>query len=554
MDRASDGPSVPLERANERALAHTRFARAAIWIYVGAAALAVALLVTTLMADRTHEEGQIRELLQVEADLESHALAGHLQRRLGGELRRLGARSEVDLLDHDLAPEQSLLELSHASSTYFNLGVALLDAQGVVLYSVPQDFLPRGTNFGGERWFSAATAEAGTTIKPIEPKKPDSVLYLVSPIIRGTKLAGTLIGGIDVARDGPIAEKLRPSSIMTVLSTRQGVVVFPPTPPKYADTDVWRSIFEPGKMGAPAELTLSGAPFIVASSPVAETSLVMLSIAKRDELYRPARDRFVTRLATGLLVALAPLVLMVHLLQRSLKALKRSEEEYMREERLRRVGEAANSIAHEVKNALNGLSMGLDMILRKEDKEDRQRLLGELRREIGRLSAFTTELMTFSKGIEPRRAPVDLAAFVPKVTSLLRDSAAEQGTDIEVRVPDRQVNVRADPNLLHVVISNLVGNALEAVMSPSSDQRPHVGVYVEVNGKSAGIRVIDNGAGVTKPVREHLFEPFVSGKPSGVGIGLALSRKIARAHGGDLALETSATGASFLVTLPLEET
>ena len=67
------------------------------------------------------------------------------------------------------------------------------------------------------------------------------------------------------------------------------------------------------------------------------------------------------------------------------------------------------------------------------------------------------------------------------------------------------------------------------------------------------VRVRDNGSGVSRAVLPHLFEPFVTGKPSGVGIGLALSRKIARAHGGDLVFDGEASGASFSLLLPRKE-
>jgi signal transduction histidine kinase len=79
-----------------------------------------------------------------------------------------------------------------------------------------------------------------------------------------------------------------------------------------------------------------------------------------------------------------------------------------------------------------------------------------------------------------------------------------------------------------------------------------VRVELERHAGAAALRVVDNGAGVSARMRRKLFEPFQTGKPNGVGIGLALSRKIARAHGGDLVLETPTVGASFLLTLPVE--
>jgi signal transduction histidine kinase len=74
----------------------------------------------------------------------------------------------------------------------------------------------------------------------------------------------------------------------------------------------------------------------------------------------------------------------------------------------------------------------------------------------------------------------------------------------------------------------------------------------EAEGSQARVRVMDNGPGVSKTVRPRLFEPFVTSKPNGVGVGLALSRRIARAHGGDIVLEDSQPGAAFDLILPAE--
>jgi two-component system C4-dicarboxylate transport sensor histidine kinase DctB len=544
-------PSQNLARTGDLAQAHARFARAALTIYAAAAFVAVGLLVISLLTDRTHDEGQIRERLLLETDLGAHSLAGHLG-RLAGELRRLGTRSEVNLFDQNLAPEQSLLDLSHERSTYFNLGVAILEPSGQVVYSVPGSFLGRGATFATEPWFVALKQNPATLIEPVQPDKPDAVVYVVSPIIRGGQFSGALLGGIDVAQDGPIAEKRASSDIQTVLATRAGVVVFPPKPPAFSHEASWTEIFSRSTISPfTDDVSLAGVRSLVAASPVESTNLVLLSVGTRDALYRPARTRLYTRLAAALFLAVLPLVLLVGLLQRSLAVFRRTEEAAVREERLQHLGEAANSIAHEVKNALNGLSVGLELVVRPGDAERRDRLLVELRGEISRLSEFTTELMTFSRGIEPRRAELDLAEFVPKVTGLMKDSATEHGTSLDVVTTAEPIVVKADPNLLHVVISNLVGNALDAVGGVVGEE-PRVEVRLAKRDHTAELRVVDNGKGVASKVKKNLFEPFQTGKPNGVGIGLALSRKIARAHGGDLTLEAIPRGASFLLTLPLE--
>jgi two-component system C4-dicarboxylate transport sensor histidine kinase DctB len=571
-----------LERPNALAAAHARFARAALAIYLATAAVSVALLVVALVTDKAHDEDQTREQLLLETDVRAHSLSQRLD-LLVNELRRLSQRSEVDLRDQDLAPEKSLLALSHERSTFFNLGVAILDRKGEVVWSEPEAFLARGASFANEKWFGTVRRSRAFRIVAVAPDRPDSVLYVVSPLVKGPDFTGALLGAVDLARGAPLGADEKPANkSLTVLAARDGAVVYPPVPPQFAAEAPWRELFtrmhdEPFT----ERIVLEGAPRIVAASPVSGTDLVLMSIGRQDELFLDARTRLRTRLLAGLSLAMAPALLLLFLLRRSLKLFQKSEEDAVREERLRLLGEAANSIAHEVKNALNGLSMGLDLVVRtftqaaapaaaggppvsiggkpateRSAADRRERIVGELRREIQRLSEFTTELMTFSRGVELRRVKVDLADFVPKVTGLLRDAAEEEGgAEIDLIEPSEPVWVEGDAALLHAVISNLAGNALDAATAHAP--KPRVEIRLEARDGVASLRVTDNGRGVSPTMQGRLFEPFQSEKPNGVGIGLALSRKIARAHGGDLILaeaqskRPSHPGASFLLTLPL---
>jgi two-component system C4-dicarboxylate transport sensor histidine kinase DctB len=253
----------------------------------------------------------------------------------------------------------------------------------------------------------------------------------------------------------------------------------------------------------------------------------------------------------ALAIAAVPLFVLVVLLRRSLATFRRSEERAVREERLQRVGEAANLIAHEVKNSLNGIRMAAEIAC-DQGASGRVQALQELRGEISRLTNFTQELMTFSKGVEPRKVRVNLTDFVPKITSLLEKTAKEQGVALELALPPSALSCELDPQLLHIVVSNLVTNAIEAVAA-SSEGSPRIEVKLArdtVDPGSVRLEVSDNGPGLSRDVVAQLFEPFHSGKPSGVGIGLALSQRIARAHGGKLVLVPSGTGAVFALTLP----
>jgi signal transduction histidine kinase len=215
------------------------------------------------------------------------------------------------------------------------------------------------------------------------------------------------------------------------------------------------------------------------------------------------------------------------------------------------IGEAANHIAHEIRNSINGLRVGLDLVLGGQPPSN-LRVVSELRAEIDRLSNFTHQLMLFAKDPTPRRVTLDLAEFLPSALSLTTELASELGVELELTGLERPVWVEADAVLLRIVVSNLVSNALDALTTiPPGGDPAKIVVDLRRTETTAELGVSDNGPGVPPEVERSLFEPFVTGKPSGVGIGLALARKVARAHGGDLVLERSERGAAFRLTLPL---
>ncbi|HVO29402.1 MAG TPA: HAMP domain-containing sensor histidine kinase, partial [bacterium] len=342
------------------------------------------------------------------------------------------------------------------------------------------------------------------------------------------------------------------AEIDTLVVTHDGTAVYPADPPRYTRRADWKEFFATAP-GRPFLVNgeIAGGRHVIAGVPITGTDLLLLAEADPVRLFAPARTRMLTRIGVGLTLALAPLALLIFLLQRSLAVFERSESEAVRAERLRMLGEASNLIAHEVKNSLNNLRVGIDVLARRSSSEG-NRVFDEIRREIQRLSDFTGELMTFSKGVAPRPIELDLCAFVPEVAALSREAASEVGASLDVVTPDAPIRVSADPALVHVVVGNLVSNAVDAV-SARQGGGGKVEIRIAAENGSARVRVVDNGPGVAVSVKDHLFEPFVTGKPSGVGIGLALSRKIARAHGGDLVLDSTDPGASFSLVLPIQK-
>jgi two-component system C4-dicarboxylate transport sensor histidine kinase DctB len=525
---------------------HRRFARSVVLIYLGAAAVAIALLIVSAATDMAHEQTTARDALLLDTETRSHYFGRELG-LLASELRRLGLRSEVDLLDQNMAPEEGLLRLSHEKSAVFNVGVGIIDRNGVVALSLPSTFLPQGRSVAGEGWFASAQRASDVQIVPVSPESPkDALVYLVAPVVRNGKFSGALIGAIDLTGElGADPDTAR--HVLPVVTTRDGAVVYPAAPPAFALTPAWRRLFVEPSWEPSVHMVAIDGNKVVAGDPVPGSELVMLSVIAADYLDAPARSRLVTRLATGIGVAVVPLFLLVLLLRRTLASFGAAQEQAARDERLKLVGEAANLIAHEIKNSLNGLQVGLELVTRGNDGT---RTVLALKKELTRLSSFTTRLLTFSKGVVPRTKPLDLGAFTAKVCDIYAEQAAEAQVALEVDAPAETARVTADPALVHVVLSNLLVNALDAVGGVAE---PRVAVRVGASAGVAELRVVDNGPGVSANVRARLFEPFVTGKPSGVGIGLALARRIARAHGGELTLEPTPSGASFLVTFPASE-
>jgi signal transduction histidine kinase len=157
----------------------------------------------------------------------------------------------------------------------------------------------------------------------------------------------------------------------------------------------------------------------------------------------------------------------------------------------------------------------------------------------------------------PSRRLVDLREVVGQAVERARGRAELAGATITVDAPERPVNVRASHEQIGRAVDNLLNNAIAY-----SSGTPRIQVCVAVDGDSAAVRVTDNGVGIPDDMRATLFEPFRRGRQPGVeevagtGLGLYLSRELARSHGGSLTLEASAPaqGSTFVLSLPLAVT
>ncbi len=214
-------------------------------------------------------------------------------------------------------------------------------------------------------------------------------------------------------------------------------------------------------------------------------------------------------------------------------------------ERFAAMGKTSAAIAHELKNALNGLGMAVELIAQDPANTTRvARLRPQVVGEIARLRDVVDSLLSFSRSPRIDRAPADLAAVVARAAEAVADLVADRGVALTVNAP-ATLPVRCDAHKVQGVMVNLIKNAVEAGRV--------VTVTVGARDGEAIIEVTDDGPGLSPEARAHLFEPFFTTKPNGTGLGLPTSRRFIAAHGGTIEVGTSALGgALFRVRLPLD--
>jgi signal transduction histidine kinase len=216
------------------------------------------------------------------------------------------------------------------------------------------------------------------------------------------------------------------------------------------------------------------------------------------------------------------------------ESVRRAEEARLAES-LAGLGELAAGVAHELRNSLATLRGYLTLIERSPQspggEETVADYLGEIRRETDHLQRVLEDFLTFARPGTARLEPVELL-------EVARRAAGDPVlAGVAVEVTDRRgrpVRVHGDPQLLERAVRNLLHNAAQAVGGAGAGP---LEVGLERRPEGLALTVDDRGPGLPEEIRERLFQPFVTARPGGVGLGLALTRRIVTLHGGVLRLD-----------------
>lgn len=236
-------------------------------------------------------------------------------------------------------------------------------------------------------------------------------------------------------------------------------------------------------------------------------------------------------------------------LERAHRELAQKDASLVRSEKLASVGRLAAGVAHEIGNPLTSI-LGLVDLLEQGglDEATEREFLRRIHAETDRIHRTIRGLLDFSRQGPDEAGSADVKAAVERAVALAGPQKDMRRVTLERRLPDAAVQARISEEHLVQVVLNLLMNAADAIAGEGS-----IAIDVEVDEGHVTVAVTDTGPGIAPEVRDKLFEPFVTTKPSGVGtgLGLAVCHSIAERAGGSIRAESPESGgARFVMRLP----
>ncbi|HJZ53820.1 MAG TPA: HAMP domain-containing sensor histidine kinase, partial [Gemmataceae bacterium] len=219
------------------------------------------------------------------------------------------------------------------------------------------------------------------------------------------------------------------------------------------------------------------------------------------------------------------------------------QDALQRTERLRLLGQFSGGLAHQLRNAAAGAKLAVELFLAENPSADPEPLQVALR-QLGRIESNLRQFLDLGKPPAGVKQPCDLVKLIDQAVSLLKPQCQHAGIALAWE-PAAAAVVNGDPAQLSHLFGNVIGNAVEAAGAGGS-----VSVHLATTRGGALVEVTDTGPGPPAEIAGRLFEPFVTGKEEGIGLGLAVAKQAAEAHGGRISWERQDGRTVFRIELP----
>lgn len=226
-------------------------------------------------------------------------------------------------------------------------------------------------------------------------------------------------------------------------------------------------------------------------------------------------------------------------------------------EHLSKVGQLASGIAHEIRNPLNYISLAVDHLKNEvlpscpDRQNEIETMVGKIHEEVRRANHMVLTFMNYGRPLKLRMDDFVYPDLLARVLPLLHEKLLERNISVETSLPPDLPPLHADPEMLRNCVLNFINN--------SADAMPNGGTITlgAACGKEAGairLSFADQGEGIGKDDIARIFQPYFTTKEAGIGLGLAVTERIVREHGGTIEVESLAgQGTTFTVVLPVQQ-
>jgi signal transduction histidine kinase len=240
--------------------------------------------------------------------------------------------------------------------------------------------------------------------------------------------------------------------------------------------------------------------------------------------------------------------------------LRRLEHQLSRMSRVVTMGELTASLAHELNQPLGAILNNAQAARRflkakKPDIKEVQTALDEIIRDDRRAVETVANVRALFKPGEAKRSPLDLKQTMLDVEKVLRADAMTKGISLKLKLPNHLPIILADKTALIQAVINLVINAFDSITEAVDGSREVEVDVTQPDPACVRVGIKDTGKGIDPSIADKLFQPFVTTKAEGLGMGLVIVRSIINRHGGDLRVfSNQSRGATFEFTLPVRNT
>ena len=235
-----------------------------------------------------------------------------------------------------------------------------------------------------------------------------------------------------------------------------------------------------------------------------------------------------------------------------------SERTLRRSESLAAVGQATTQVAHEIRNPLGSIRLGVSMLRDSVSDADALNTIELVERGIKHLNKLVVDVTQFSRQKSLERSKVDLTDSLDRSIDLVSERIREKNATVEKQFSEQALVGQWDADQLRQVFVNVIANAVDASQENAVVKIATHAVSLDGDGDGhavkqyARIKITDQGKGMDQSTRDRIFEPFFSTKKRGTGLGLAIVKQIVELHGGRINVESEPeTGSSFIIDLPI---